>query len=122
VSTLPRTLTYDDLERLRETRDDRLERFGSRKIEGAPSLLVEVLSPSTSARDRGIKKNAYAKHGVPEYWIVDGSARTIEVCSDPVGGRYRSEATFSDTAVSATIPVLSVDLGDLFAPIPGIWT
>jgi Uma2 family endonuclease len=99
---------------------DRMEQFGSRKVEGAPSLVVEVLSPSTSARDLGIKKDAYAQHGVPEYWIVDGDARAITVCSDPVDGRYRSESTFSDIAVSATIPQVSVDLGDLFAPVPGI--
>lgn len=98
----------------------RMDRFGSRRIDGAPSLAVEVLSPSTSARDRGIKREVYARHGVPEYWIVDGDARTIAVCSDPVDGSYRSESTFNGIAVSATIPGLSVDLGDLFASIPGI--
>lgn len=45
---------------------------------GCLVLVVEVLSPSTAARDRGIKRLLYQRAGVPEYWIVDVDARTIE--------------------------------------------
>ena len=46
---------------------------------GAPLLLaVEVLSPSTARADRVTKRLRYQRHGVPEYWIVDLDARTIE--------------------------------------------
>ena len=38
-----------------------------------------MLSPSTSPRDRGIKRELYARYGVPWYWIVDPEARTLEV-------------------------------------------
>ena len=48
-------------------------------IYGAPDLVVEVLSPSTMTRDRGIKKDTYAKAGVREYWIVDPVSQSIEV-------------------------------------------
>ena len=48
-------------------------------IHGAPDLIVEVLSLSTMARDRGIKKNAYERAGVREYWIVDPVSESIEV-------------------------------------------
>lgn len=48
-------------------------------IYGAPDLVVEVSSPSTVRYDRGHKKNAYAKAGVKEYWIVGISDRVIEV-------------------------------------------
>ncbi|MBR1885955.1 MAG: Uma2 family endonuclease, partial [Schwartzia sp.] len=41
--------------------------------------IVEVLSLSTMARDRGIKKNAYERAGVREYWIVDPVSESIEV-------------------------------------------
>ena len=44
----------------------------------APDLVVEVLSPSTEANDRGIKFVDYAAHGVAEYWIVDPDAEMIE--------------------------------------------
>ena len=43
-----------------------------------PALAVEVLSPSTAGRDRGVKFVDYAAGGVREYWIVDPDARTIE--------------------------------------------
>lgn len=44
----------------------------------APDLIVEVLSPSTEARDRGVKFEDYAAHGVAEYWLIDPPARTVE--------------------------------------------
>ena len=48
-------------------------------IDGAPDLVVEVLSPSTTINDRGIKKDVYERSGVKEYWIVDPIAKSIEV-------------------------------------------
>jgi Uma2 family endonuclease len=44
----------------------------------APDLVVEVLSESTEERDRGIKFEDYAAHGVDEYWIADPDAQTLE--------------------------------------------
>ena len=48
-------------------------------IHGAPDLVVEVLSHSTAKNDRTQKKDAYECSGVPEYWIVDLSNRSVEV-------------------------------------------
>jgi len=48
-------------------------------IYGAPDLVVEVLSRSTSNKDRGYKKNLYEKHGVKEYWLVNTWDKSIEV-------------------------------------------
>ena len=71
------------------------------RVEGAPDLLVEVLSPGTARRDRGEKLALYAQSGVREYWIVDPIERQIEfLVADggrfavalPTGGIYRSEA------------------------------
>jgi Uma2 family endonuclease len=44
----------------------------------APDLVVEVLSESTEAVDRGIKFEDYALHGVAEYWIVDPEQESVE--------------------------------------------
>ncbi len=48
-------------------------------IEGVPDLVVEVLSPSNWIYDRKEKFQVYQTAGVPEYWIVDYRAKTVEV-------------------------------------------
>jgi len=53
-------------------------RFVSWRDAPVPLLAVEVLSPSTAARDRGIKRRLYLEAGVEEYWIVDVDARMVE--------------------------------------------
>jgi Uma2 family endonuclease len=50
----------------------------ARGIEGAPTLAVEIVSPSTDRLDRGAKLQLYARHGIPHYWTVDPEARSIE--------------------------------------------
>jgi Uma2 family endonuclease len=60
-------------------RQDHRRYLTDRGIEGPPDLIVEILSPSTAARDRGIKLGRYRHFGVPEYWVVDPDARAIEV-------------------------------------------
>jgi Uma2 family endonuclease len=60
----------------------RRERVGlitDRGVEGAPDLVIEVLSGSTASRDRGIKRERYARFGVQQYWIVDPEGMQVEV-------------------------------------------
>jgi Uma2 family endonuclease len=45
----------------------------------AVHLVVEVLSQFTASRDRGVKRDGYARFGVPEYWIIDPTAQHVEV-------------------------------------------
>ena len=71
------------------------------RLEGAPDLVVEVLSAGTTRRDRGEKLALYAETGIREYWIVDPAERQIEflvneggrfVVALPAGAEYRSQA------------------------------
>lgn len=92
-------------------------RFGvveKRPIEGAPDLVVEILSPSTGARDRGVKLAIYARHGVQEYWLVDIDARTVTVFW-PVDDRYETLPQDEGVARSAVLAGLTIDLAALFA-------
>jgi Uma2 family endonuclease len=57
---------------------NRMSSFSNRGFEGAPTLVVEVLSPSTARVDQNTKLQIYARHGVPFYWIVDPEARVID--------------------------------------------
>ena len=97
---------------------DRRPIVTSVRVEGAPSLAVEILSPSTSAVDRTTKRDVHAQNGVTDYWLVDIDARTVAVFSDPHEGYYRAERVMSDFAVSETVPGLFANLKELFAPIP----
>lgn len=48
-------------------------------IQGAPDLIIEILSPSTAERDQDLKKKLYARHAVKEYWVVDPDTRKVTV-------------------------------------------
>jgi len=71
---------------------DRLTAISGRGIEGPPTLVIEIVSPSTSQIDRGTKHQLYSRHGAPCYWIVDPDARTIEGFSAGAGS-VRSHGT-----------------------------
>jgi len=47
--------------------------------EGAPDLVIEILSPSTMRRDRDTKRKVYARTGVEELWLIDPEKRRIEI-------------------------------------------
>jgi Uma2 family endonuclease len=75
---------------------------------GAPDLVIEILSPSTAKRDRGVKFEVYERHGVREYWLIDLDSQFIEVYSHQNGafkhvGAYGVDEKF-------TSPVLGVEV------------
>jgi Uma2 family endonuclease len=81
----------------------RLTVISRRGVEGPPTLVVEVLSPSTLQIDRSVKGQLYAKHGVPYYWIVDAEARTVEAFE--LGGQgYRPAGVLQGQRPAALPP------------------
>lgn len=92
-----------------------LHRIGEQVIDGAPDLVVEILSPGTAGRDLGPKRDLYERHGVPEYWIVDPKARRIEVLVW-TDGAYLSAGLYSigDELRSALLPGLGIPIAEVF--------
>jgi Uma2 family endonuclease len=78
-------------------------------IEGTPPLVVEVLSPSTGARDRGVKQALYARYGVSFYWIAAPTARTIQALRLS-GESYEAVASLDETAPAALPPLAGLRL------------
>ena len=99
--------------------NERASIVGPDQIDGPPSLVVEIISPSSRRADAVVKRAAYARAGVPEYWLMDAEACLVIVQSDPIGDDYRQATIFqrTDVAAAATIPELTVDLAMVFAGI-----
>jgi len=95
---------------------DHLQIVGPTAIEGAPDLVVEVLSPSTRGRDLGAKLALYQQHGVREYWVADPVAHTLTI-RVLEGDRYRIVAEENGVLGSTVIPGLVIDVARLFAGI-----
>lgn len=85
------TVLQPDLLYIDAGRQRALKRRG---VEGAPTLAVEIFSPTTAAIDRGRKRRLYARYGVPYLWFVDPIARDIEVLALS-GGEYAVVARVS---------------------------
>jgi Uma2 family endonuclease len=96
---------------------DRASLLTSRGVEGAPTLVVEILSASTVQIDRHAKLQLYARHGVPYYWMLDPATRVAEAF-ELVEGRYRLAVRGAgDEALSAPpFPDLVVSLSSLWPP------
>ena len=97
-------------------RREQLGTVTDRGVESAPDLVVEVLSPRTTARDRTVKRERYAHYGVPEYWIIDLDRRRVEVYrlrEHPDRATVVTDRLFWQPVANG--PVLELNLADLFA-------
>jgi Uma2 family endonuclease len=95
----------------------RTERYDiiKRKIEGVPDLVVEIVSPSSASYDRYDKFRVYQEAGVPEYWILDYSLRTVEVFVLEEGeyvllGKW----SMGDTATSRVLTGFQIPVAQIF--------
>lgn len=85
-----------------------------KRLTGAPELVVEVLSPSTAKFDRQEKYQAYEKHGVNEYWIVDPLHEVIEVWNIGENGYVRLGAFAGDDSFDSAVLGESVSVKAIF--------
>ncbi len=79
------------------------------RVEGAPDLVVEILSESNTRRDRVDKLNLYAEHGVAEYWIVDPKERHIDFLIN-CDARFVVQPQHDDRYASPRLPEVEIDL------------
>lgn len=88
-------------------------------IDGAPRLIVEVLSPSTQRHDRIRKLELYGKSAVEECWLVTPHPFMVEVYTNQ-GGVFARVCAASETDAfrSQAFPELRLDLAELFASLP----
>lgn len=91
-------------------------KLDQRGLKGAPDMVIEIVSPSTAGRDRGVKRDLYERNGVREYWLVDYSNKTIEVYLLNEGNRYGKPVVYS---AEEKVPVnifdsLAIDLSLVF--------
>jgi Uma2 family endonuclease len=83
--------------------------------EGAPDLVVEVLSPKTAKLDKGVKRDVYARTGVDEMWLVDPAAKRIQIFRLDES-TWESAAVFSGRQMlpSRTFPGLKIPVAKVF--------
>jgi Uma2 family endonuclease len=96
-------------------RQDRASLVTELNVQGAPDLVIEVLSPSNEDFDRETKLQVYARAGVRELWYLDPESRTADIL-ELGGGRYLLVAKLSDTETitSNVLSGLCLPLADLF--------
>jgi Uma2 family endonuclease len=98
---------------------NRLSIVGKRGIHGAPDLVIEIMSEHSRRRDKLQKTKAYAKYGVPEYWIIDMSSSTLEQYSLN-GIVYDLIEIYADeeTIHSDRLPCVTFSMRQLMQEIP----
>ena len=86
--------------------------------EGAPDLLIEVLSPANRGHDVLTKRALYARAGVREFWIVDPVSRGVEVLTlDRDAFHTVQRASGDDAVISSLLAEAALPLAAIFAGV-----
>ena len=88
-------------------------------VQGAPDLVIEILSEKTRRQDEGLKREIYERHGVREYWMLDPDHDSVRVYRR-IGNRLRLVAELDATAgeglTTPVLPGLEIRLAEIFEP------
>jgi Uma2 family endonuclease len=94
---------------------DRAGELARDRIEGAPDMVVEILSPSNAYYDLRQKKDVYERYGVQEYIIVDPIATEVELYSLKEGVFQLQQKARGNGAInSLVLPGFTIQLSDIF--------
>jgi len=94
---------------------ERLDLVREGMVQGAPDLVVEILSPATAGRDQTYKRTLYARSGVREYWLADPETQTIEVLTlGPQGYQLAGRYERGQKLRSPLLRDLSIALDEIF--------
>jgi len=97
---------------------DRASIIGEKNIQGAPNLVVEVLSDGTRRKDEIEKRKLYERYGVDEYWIVDPELELVKIYRREGDAFARVAEIATETGGTITSPLLpgfALDVNDVFA-------
>ncbi|GHU66235.1 hypothetical protein FACS189447_06680 [Spirochaetia bacterium] len=89
-------------------------KIDKRGCNGAPDLIIEVISPSTASHDRVRKYNYYQKAGVREYWMVEPEAKTVQACLLEGDHYVLTAYNDEDTAPVTVLPGCKINLKEVF--------
>jgi len=92
------------------------EKIRPRGVWGAPDLVVEILSPSTSRKDQNEKFNLYQRSGVKEYWVVDPAGQWMQQYVLGANGQFGIEVTFEKkgTLECRVLPGFNLSVAELW--------
>ena len=87
-------------------------------MQGAPDLLIEILSESNRRQDEVVKRKVYESHGVEEYWVVDPVLEIVKVYRLKEGKYEKAEELRKETQDIVSTPLLpgfACGVADVFA-------
>lgn len=95
-----------------------IDKLDDRGCLGAPDLIVEILSPSTSEKDLTDKYDLYESYGVREYWVVSPTEKTLLIYTLDASCHYQPSRLFvrGDVVKSSVLEGFSLDLSEVFDP------
>ena len=93
-----------------------ISKLDERGCKGAPTVVIEIISPSTAKKELSEKFNLYERSGIPEYWVVFPGLNVVVIYSLDDEGKYQKtgEYSASQVLVSPLFPGMEIKLEEVF--------